>query len=253
MLKKLFIAWQDPGSRAWFAIAQLTHSGESYQFRYLQGVKEARKKSGFQGLYSFPNLEKIYESTELFPFFSNRILRRSRPDYPDYMNWLNLPESEYDPMAMLSRSGGTKVTDHFALFPYPELDDRGRYHLYFFTHGLRYLPTTSADRILTLQVGDRLFLMHDFQNEFDRLALMLRTEDAHLVGYCPRYLREDIFDVFQQNPHAVTITVERVNPPPAFLPMRLLCHLTVGWEGFQPFSSPMYQLLPEAVAVLESS
>ncbi|MGL5193914.1 MAG: hypothetical protein ACRC8Y_10035, partial [Chroococcales cyanobacterium] len=87
----------------------------------------------------------------------------------------------------------------------------------------------------------------------DRLALMLRTEDAHLVGYCPRYLREDIFEIFQQNPHAVTITVERVNPPPAFLPMRLLCHLTVDWEGFQPFSSSMYQTLPESVAVLESS
>jgi hypothetical protein len=202
-------------------------------------------------LFSFPDLEKVYESTQLFPFFSNRILKPSRPDYPDYMRWLNLPESESDPMAMLSRSGGTKVTDHFALFPYPELDDRGRYHLYFFIHGLRYLPSASADRILTLQVGDRLYLMHDFQNKLDRLALMLRTEDAHLIGYCPRYLREDIFEVFQQNPHAVTITVERVNPAPAFLQMRLLCHLIIDWEGFQSFSSRMYQPLSEVSLVLE--
>jgi hypothetical protein len=66
-------------------------------------------------------------------------------------------------------------------------------------------------------------------------------------------LREDIFEVFQQNPHAVTITVERINPPPAFLPMRLLCRMTVDWEGFQPFSSSIYQPLPEAVAILEES
>ncbi|MEB3827644.1 HIRAN domain-containing protein [Phormidium sp. CCY1219] len=248
MLKKLFVAWQDPVSRAWFAIAQLTYSDNRYQFTYIRGVKEACNRANFPGLWSFPNLEKVYESPELFPFFSNRVLRRSRPDYPDYIRWLNLPEGSDHPMAMLSRSGGTKLTDNFALFPYPEADDRGRYHLYFCAHGLRYMPSATNHRILQLQVGERLLMMHDAHNEYDRLALMLRTEDFHLVGYCPRYLLDEIFNLLRQTPQAVTVTVERVNPPPAPLQMRLLCHLTVDWNEFEPFSSPMYQPLPEAIA-----
>jgi hypothetical protein len=53
MLKKLLITWQDPVSRAWFVIAQLTHSGESYQFRYLPGVKEAQKNQGLKDCFRF--------------------------------------------------------------------------------------------------------------------------------------------------------------------------------------------------------
>lgn len=50
MLKTLFVAWQDLHSRAWFPIGRLTYNGELYEFAYIQGVKKAREKCGFQGV-----------------------------------------------------------------------------------------------------------------------------------------------------------------------------------------------------------
>lgn len=247
-MKKLFVAWQDPHSRAWFPIGQLTYEGNFYQFAYIEGVREAQKKADFQGLWSFPDFDKVYVSKDLLPFFFNRVMRRSRPDYPEYIQWLNIPKGEDTPMAILARSGGTKVTDNFEVFPCPEPDERGRYHIYFFAHGLRYMPAETDNRISRLQTGELLRLAHDLQNPYDRRALMLIAEDRYILGYCPRYLLYDIFDVLQQYPDSVQVVVERVNPPPAPLQMRLLCHMTVQHNDFHPFSSPLYQPIPQPVA-----
>ncbi|WP_237395954.1 HIRAN domain-containing protein [Okeania sp. KiyG1] len=85
--------------------------------------------------------------------------------------------------------------------------------------------------------------MHDAQNDFDSNALMLRTEDFYLLGFCPRYLLNDVFFLLKKYPDAVKVTLERVNLPPAPLQMRLLCHLIVKHDDFQPFSSEMYESL----------
>ncbi|GAA6624280.1 hypothetical protein [Scytonema sp. NUACC26] len=64
-MKTLFLAWQDPISRAWFPIGRLTFDGEKYQFVYTYGSVEAQSKYGFQPLFAFPNLNKVYTSIEL--------------------------------------------------------------------------------------------------------------------------------------------------------------------------------------------
>ncbi len=248
MLKTLFVAWQDPHSRAWFPIGRLTYNGEFYEFAYIQGVKEAREKCGFQGVWSFSDWEKVYLSQELLPLFSNRVMRRSRPDYPEYIQCLNIRAGEDTPMEILSRSGGKKKTDNFEIFPGPVPDEQGCYHIYFFAHGVRYMPLESAERISRLQSGERLFLLHDLQNIYDARALLLCTEDRYNLGYCPRYLSEDMFEVLQDDRDSVKVTVDRVNLPPAPLQVRLLCHLAVQQENFQPFSSWIYQPIPQAIA-----
>lgn len=119
-MKKVFLAWQDSQTRHWFPIGQLTFDGESYHFVYIYGVKKAQAESNFQLLHSFPEENRIYTSVELFPLFSNRLMRSSRPDYQDYIQWLNIPQNEKDPIAILARSGGRKATDTFEIFPCPE-------------------------------------------------------------------------------------------------------------------------------------
>ena len=243
-LKTLFLAWQDPNSRTWFPVGKLTREGGMYYFSYLQGAIEAKEQANFHPLWSFPSLYDRYSSKELFPIFTNRLLRPSRPDYKDFVQWLNIPEQHDDPIALLARSGGRRKTDSFEVFPCPERDDQGNYHIHFFAHGLRHFPEQTQQSVQSLKPGTPLLLMHDIQNRFDSFALILRTEDLSSVGYCPHYLTQDFFKLIRELPHLVKVTVERVNQPPTPLQFRLLCNLTAAWqEDFQPFSSPIYQPL----------
>ena len=85
--------------------------------------------------------------------------------------------------------------------------------------------------------------MLDVQNEFDDLAVVLRTGDpVTAVGYCPRYLTED-FDALLENckPSDIEVYVQKVNRD-APLQHRLLCRMVARWpEGFQPCSGEDYE------------
>lgn len=254
-MRTLFLAWQNPTSRSWYPIGRLTFDGTNYQFVYIRGALQAKRESRFEALQSFPDLESVYESADLFPLFSNRVLSRSRADYADYVQWLNVPHDQDDPVALLSRSGGRRITDSLEVFPSAEPDESGTYHIHFFAHGLRHLPAASTQRISELRPGEKLLLVHDFQNPRDPGALMLRTSesfdgDLHLVGYCPRYLVNDLFDLLKSRTDYSQVTVERINPPPAPLQLRLMCNLTACWpeEGFRPFASDLYQPIPTDIA-----
>jgi hypothetical protein len=240
-MKTLFLAWQDPLTRKWFPIGRLTYDGRLYHFIYLQGAIEAHKDANFQPIISFPDFDQSYGSLELFPLFNNRLLRSSRPDYPAFIQWLNLPQDSLDPIAILSRTGGRRETDTFEVFPCPELDEQKKYRIHFFAHGLRHLPPEAQQHLYQLRPGERLNLMHDAQNPYDSRALLLRTDDLHLVGYCPRYLVPDFFELVTNTPQQVTVAIERINPPPTPLQFRVLFSLTAEWsDGFQPFSSVAY-------------
>lgn len=252
MTKKLFLAWQDPVSRRWFTIGRLTFDGGLYRFTYTQGVHEAQRESGFQPLQMFPDFHAEYESDELFPLFSNRLMPRSRPDYAEFVQWLSLAEHDHEPMALLARSGGARVTDTLEVFPCPERDASGQYQVHFFVHGLSHMPPSSIERASRLQPGETLLLLQDFQNPRDPRALMMRTaesmpSDMHLMGYCPRYLLDDALNLLEKDCRLAQVTVERVNPPPVPAQFRLLCRMTMNWvNGFEPFSSAAYQPLEAA-------
>ena len=249
-MNRLFLAWRDPHSRSWYPVGRLDVVGGVFQFVYLKGALQARDEAGFCPFSSFPNLTAAYVSSELFPLFSNRLMPQTRPDYAEYAQWLSIAEHEDDPIALLGRSGGQRATDTLEVFPCPERDAQGHYHIHFFVHGLRHMPACSLQRTECLQPGERLLLMHDFQNAHDPRALMLRTDeqkpgDVHNVGFCPRYLVEDIFQLLTQRnlplTNAVTVAVERVNPTPAPTQFRLLCSMTMRWpDGFTPFSTDLY-------------
>ena len=74
--------------------------------------------------------------------------------------------------------------------------------------------------------------------------MLLCTEDHHIVGYCPRYIVDDVFKLKNKKSELLKVKVERVNPVPATLQLRLLCNMTAEWhEDFRPFSSREYQPL----------
>lgn len=244
-MKTLFLAWQAPQSRAWFPIGRLTYNGQTYTFCYTQGALSARRE-GFLSVYSFPELEKVYRCDELFPLFSNRLMKPSRPEYSEYLKWLDIPQDSDDPIALLARSGGQKATDSFEIFPKPEPDENGLFHIHAFAHGLRYFPDCNIERVNSLEKGEPLSLMQDRQNPVDPFVLILRTEDLHDVGFCPKYLSEDVSELLSQTDFQLNAVVERVNLAPTPIQFRLLYSLTAAWpSGFRPFSNSDYGALHE--------
>ncbi|MDA2930622.1 HIRAN domain-containing protein [Acidobacteria bacterium AH-259-O06] len=240
-MKILYLAWQDPDSRRWFPVGRLT-SNDVYRFVYTKGAKES---PNFIPFGRMTRLDTIYESGELFPLFANRLLPKTRPEYKDFLHWLNLQENEADPIALLARTEGIRKTDSLMVFPCPEPDRDGKYNVHFFSHGIRYLPDHAIQLINNLRPGAQLYLMPDPQNPHDKFAISLRTGDpATIVGYCPRYMTGDFHHVLDAcDPNKVGVAVERVNRD-APIQLRLLCQMTVHWpENFQPCSTELYEPL----------
>ena len=243
-LKTLFLAWKSPNNTSWFPIGRLTYNGENYKFVYLQGAKKAQNQSDFVPLISFPCLDNVYTSKELFPLFANRLISSSRPDYASFIQWLNMTQYKNDHIALLGRSGGERQTDTLTIFPYPELDEKGFYNLHFFAKGLSHLPESNIQRIQHLQPSEKLWLDHEFKNSYNSQTITLKTVDNYIVGYVPYHLLSDVEKILQKNSHFVDVCVDHINPSSTPLQFRLLCKIIAKSEdNFLPFNEPEYQLV----------
>lgn len=246
-MRKLYIAWQDPVARRWYPVGRLTFEKKVYRFVYTQGAKDAEQSQRFIPFGRMNNFEVAYESEELFPLFANRLLSTKRPEYQDYIKWLKLDNDyqENRQLAMLAITGGFRETDSLEILPCPLPTSEGRYEVLFFSRGISHLERSTVGRVNALKPGERLFLMYDVQNQFDALAITLRTDDpVMLVGYCPRYLTEDFRLILQEFGHSIPqVSVEQVNLD-APLQLRLLCKFSSPWpQSFQPCSGDSFEPL----------
>lgn len=237
-MKSLFLAWQAPEdclkSRAWFPIGRLDAESDgsevvSCRFRYTHGAERAQREVGFQPLMSFPKLREDYRSQKLFPLFHNRVLSSKRADFPEYLEWLGLPEDQADPISILSVSGGQRVTDNLQTFPNVEAAEDGSFHLRFFVHGLRHLTEASRERARQLKSGEALRIMVEVNNPATRLAVTMHSEDYIMVGWAPRYLVDDLVRCIPNAPQ-IEATVVKVNQGHAPLNQSVL----VSYSGKAP-------------------
>jgi len=229
-MKSLFLAWQAPKdsrrSSAWFPIGRLDAESvdsevTSCRFRYTGGAKRAQQDVGFEPLIAFPDFNEDYRAEKLFPLFHNRVLSPKRADFPEYIDWLDLPKDQADPISILSVSGGQRVTDNLQTFPKVEVGADGSFHLRFFVHGLRHLTEASRVRARQLRAGDKLRIMVEVNNPATRLAVTLHSEDYIMVGWAPRYLVEDLVKCIPNAPE-IEATVAKVNEGHAPLNQSLL-------------------------------
>ncbi|WP_437486614.1 HIRAN domain-containing protein [Sorangium sp. So ce1014] len=249
----LYLAWQDAASRRWFPVGRLRRLPQGmYEFVYIRGFEAAQRESGMQPILGFGESAQRYLSDALFPQFQNRIMSRSREDYPVYIERLGFREEPRDPLEILARSGGRKPTDSFAfqLFPAPSRivtqENEHRYMLSFFVHGLRYVRPEARERSSRASLGEKLFLLSDWQNPVDPGAIMIRTEDNHLLGWVPRVHCADIHELRRLG-QGISLTVAHVNPESTPSWLGVLCRLESPWpEGFAPLSAPEYQPIAEA-------
>jgi HIRAN domain len=243
-MKTLYLAWRQP-DRRWWPVGRLTHAGSEYVFTYTAGARSAAG-GGFKPLLSFPDFDEIYVSRQLFPMFGNRLPPRSRPDYKDFVEWLDLGQGETDAMGMLARSGGQRETDMFEVFPVPERTPEGCYESTFFAHGLRHRGPEAEEEVRRLATRDELVLEPEPGNTHDPRALRLLTtlRGTHL-GFVPRYLCEDLYGLQgAAGQGGVHVRVRHINAPPAPAQFRVLCALDAPWPaGFRPLSSPDFEPL----------
>jgi len=248
----LYVAWRDPENRSWFPVGRLSFDGQVYRFVYTKGALHLPRSIRFGQM---DDLAAVYESQELFPLFANRLLSKKRPEYRDFLEWLDIPAGQDDPLTVLARTGGIRETDTLAVFPCPEPQTDNTYRVQFFSHGLRHLSAGSAERVHNLRSGEQLYMMLDPQNSHDPWAVVLRTDDPiAVVGFCPRYFAQDFRFLLERcDPKAVKVVVERVNHD-APIQLRLLCRLVAPWpEGFRPCTGEVYEPLAQTEPRISSS
>jgi HIRAN domain len=243
-MTSLYVFWQSPESRSWFPVGILRRAREAFEFVYTRGANEA---AGFIPFGRMSDLYKRYESRELFPLFSNRVLSAKRPEYNQFLHWIAAEQQADDPFVILSRTGGKRATDSLVLYSKPEPNERNEFDLFFLCHGIEHLPRKASGRVEVLSVDEPLFPMFDVLNPYDRNAVAIRTGDPrHLIGYVPRFFAKELRTCIESaTTDEVHFRVARVNLE-APLQFRLLCRFTGPWpSGFEPWAQPEYHALVE--------
>ncbi len=253
-MKTLFLAWQDvrpdggagSGSRAWFPIGRLDAEPENvFRFAYTRGVLEAKEKSGFQALDAFPQINRVYESGELFPLFQNRVISAKREDYAEYLHRLDLLPETAGPFEILAISGGGRQTDNLEVFPKIRARRDGSFSCRFFLHGWRHVNAPSQERLNSLEPGEALRVALELNNPATGTAVQLETADDYfMVGWAPRYLVGDLLVAMAEGPRELQARVVRINPPPAPHNQRVLVEFEGKFkEGYEPMSREEFRPL----------
>ena len=236
----IYLAWQDRRSRRWFPVGRLVRDGHEtskYEFAYIQGARQAEESDGFFRIPGFPSLDRQYQADELFPAFRSRTMNLGRPDRAGYLSELGLEEAEWDALSELCVSGGLSHADSFEVFPEIEPDRKGRFATRFVLHGLRHLNKHAVERSESLRVGDSLRLSLELNNPVTLHAILVSTDDYHILGWLPRYLVDCMHRNGTWLVEDVDVAVAKVNPY-APLSNRLLVDFSGKLpKGFNPMKN----------------
>ncbi len=241
----LFVAWQAPDSRAITPVGRLrvtrAAAGHEYEFCYL---RPARNVLG-RPFASFPNFDVVYRSTELFPFFENRMVPRQSPDFAGMAASVGL-RSDADPFEVLAISGGQRATDTLEVFPEPRTDRAASSASFrFLVRGARYRPG-AHDQIDRLQVGDHLRLEPEADNPVDPQAVLVVPASGTAVGWAPAYLCPALHRSASAATHGwddLDATVSHIGDRSGPAHFRLLCEVSFPWpfpDG--PFDTPEFEV-----------
>ena len=264
-MRTLFLAWQAtqglpggiPASRGWFPVGKLEAAPEEqhyYRFVCTKGAETARREAGFSYLDAFPQLDRVYESSELFPLFQNRVLSPRRGDYAAYVERMALDPKHVNPLEILAISEGRRQTDNLEVFPQIQTRRDGSFVCRFFLHGLRHVSQAAQDKVLSLHEGESLQVAVELNNPASGAAIQLETSnDYHMIGWAPRYLVLDLLQALN-NHQEVTARVVKVNPDPAPYNQRVLIELEGKFNSdYLPMSTPDFQPLLDSMVITSPS
>ena len=193
----LYVVWKDMVTRARTVIGELSKNGK-YEFKYdLKGVEQA-KKMGFSLLVAFPDIDKVYESQELFPVFSSRLPDKRRPDIRKVLQRYNL--DCYDQFELLRNSMGRLPIDGLEFADPIFLDDLNATRQFYLAGSRHYniCDSNLCELIIDLEVGQKLILHKEPENSYDPYAVGVFNSNNNLLGYIPVFYSQAVTTAINQ-------------------------------------------------------
>lgn len=235
----LIVAWQDPTVRLISPVGLLDIEGGQYCFRY---IRRAQDLESFRPILGFPELDRVYESESLFPFFSQRVMMPRRPDYERYLGQLSLAR-DAEPMEVLGRSQGQRHGDCYQLLPVPTVSADGGTSYIFLVNGIRHMLDVDAgveSRLAALRPGDSLYLANEETNEFNPRAILVTADRSHRIGWVPDLLLDYVHEI--RNFSRECVSVVHVNGPDVDPHLRLMVKIQGRVRpGYDPLGDPSWR------------
>lgn len=248
--EKLYVGWYDSSDNFWYPVGQICTIDHGYRFEYLRGAILARNEAGFRGIFQFPDFHQVYESQELFAFFSNRLLTFSRDNFDEEVARLGFDANPQSlrPFDVLSRTNGRRVTDTFEVYPVPMVANQ-TVELVFFARGVRYLTDALKRRWENEAPNQPLRLECDRENDYDAHTLRILDGDDAPLGYIPRYYSESFHQLVDHGCD-YRLKLLRHNRQPGFVRERFLMKLTSPiFDGWHFPQSELYDSIADAGAL----
>ena len=193
----LYLVWKENVTRKQYVIGQLTKNGQ-FEFNYGFQVNEAIG-NGFKLLLSFEKLDVVYESPFMFPVFSSRLPDKKRKGIDKILKKYKLVE--YDEYKLLKASGAKLPIDNLEFID-PIFGDEDEITRLFYLAGPRhYIGCNGEDCVksLTISTGDKLLLVFEPENKFDKNAIKIVDQNNNHIGYLPRYFSESVKKALESN------------------------------------------------------
>lgn len=230
---RLVVTWQHPVSRSIRSVGVLACDSDGFTFSYLDA---ARHVPDFRPFLGFGEMNRRYKSSTLFPFFAQRVMRPSRPDYAAYLHSLALAE-DADAWAILARSQGARAGDTTRVFPEPEVTSSGRTRHTFFANGVRHAldedPAVES-ALSDLRPRAVVHLRGQPDNPINPRAVQVVSDAGLALGWVPDVLLDYLAAVRSVGDPAITVTmVNGVDVPAGFrLLLTLDGQVPDGYEFF---------------------
>ncbi|GAA4873859.1 HIRAN domain-containing protein [Ferrimonas pelagia] len=173
------------------------------------------------------------------------MIPKRRPEFAAMLNWSDMHYSDYDPLELLSISGGEKKTDNFRIVKLPTETVDHKYKIKFFVSGVAYLSSLAKEDISNLNSDSALTFDFESDNGSDKNAVaIIKVKGNVKIGYYPKYLNEDLRALYNTEVRdSIEVKLLKVNSD-APEQYKILCEMTCDWPAdFYPFQSGKFSIL----------
>ena len=194
MKRELMLIWKNPQTRSRFKIGDLSYD-EKYTFKYVNPELDDALDSGFEFFPGFEDVNKVYESKELFANIETRLPSPARADYLSILNSYNL-EIDSSKFDILKATKGRLITDNYEFVP---VFDKNKIESD--VAGTRHCDDIKKYNDL-ICINDKLLLELDSDNEYDKNAIKVilkKNGETYHLGYVPRYYTAELTELLKNN------------------------------------------------------
>lgn len=223
------VIWQDVDSRALAHVGWLEYTASGFEFSY---TDEARRLERFAPFPPFPELNEVYRSADLFPYFAVRLISAADPNYGAVLDAIGLAGQDATPVELMALAPDSQH-DTIQVVPEPYEATDGTLERTLLVSGFRYADDVTngaaSDVVAQLKPGARLDLAPEPTNPYNPRAIQIVSHGTQL-GWLPNYLVDEVRGYLETG-RRVDVVVERANGPQAPSHVRLQCRLVVSPPG----------------------